>query len=73
MKQNVKSMLNEYHKTVVKLEKDKLKIKKDLEREMKKFAKLTRQPKLAKRHGNVGHAPNDWKDDNAVWSLLSDK
>lgn len=72
MKSDMKTMIKEYHKSVVKLEKEKLKVKKELEREMKRFAKLSRQPKLAKRHGSVGHAPNDWKDDNGVWRLLTD-
>ncbi len=72
MKQNIKAMRKEYQKTVVKLEKEKLKIKKELEREMKKFAKLSRQPKLAKRHGAVGHAANDWKEDDKIWRLLAD-
>ena len=72
MKQDFQTMRKEYQKVVVKIEKDKLAVKKNLEREMKKFAKLTRQPKLAKRHGKVGHAPNDWKDDDAIWRLLAD-
>lgn len=68
---NVKSVKKEYQKTVAKLEREKLKIKKELEREMKKFAKLSGQPKLAKRHGAVGHAPNDWKEDEKAWRLLA--
>ena len=72
MKQDIKTMRKEYQKTVVKLEKEKLKIKKDIEKELKRFAKLSRQPKLAKRHGAVGHAPNDWKDDDGIWRLLAD-
>ena len=65
-------MRKEYKKTVIKLEKEKLDIKKALEREMKRFAKLSKNDKLAKRHGSVGKAPNDWKDDDKIWSLLAD-
>lgn len=72
MKQDVKTMKKEYQKSVVKVEKEKLKIKRDLEDEMKRFAKLARQPKLAKRHSAVGHAPNDWKKDDKIWDLLAD-
>ncbi len=72
MKHDLKAMRKHYQETVVRLEKDKLKIKKKLEKEMKRFAKLTRQPKLGHRHAAVGHAPNDWKDDDSVWRLLAD-
>ena len=72
MKQTSEKVRNEYKKTVIKLEKEKLKIKKRLEREMKRFAKLSRQTKLSKRNIPVGHAPNDWKDDYEIWHLLAD-
>ena len=72
MKQTSEKVRKEYKKTVIKLEKEKLKIKKDLEREMKHFAKLSRQKKLAQRYIPVGRAPNDWKDDEEIWRLLAD-
>lgn len=72
MKNQTKAIRKEYRKTVVKLEKEKLKIKKELEQEMKRFAKLSRQSKLGKRYIAVGRAPNDWKKDDEIWHLLAD-
>lgn len=72
MKNQTKTIRKDYNKTVVKLEKEKLRIKKELEREMKHFAKLSRQKKLGKRYIAVGRAPNDWKADDEIWRLLAD-
>lgn len=72
MKQKTNKIRKEYKKTVIKLEKEKLKIKKALEREMKRFAKLSRKTKLKKRNIPVGRAPNDWKEDYEIWRLLAD-
>ena len=72
MNLNMKAIRKEYKKTVVKLEKEKLKIKKDLEREVKRFAKLSRQTKLSGSRAPVGRAANDWKLDEEIWRLLAD-
>ena len=44
-----------------KLEKERLALKKEMEKLMKKYAKATGLRKLARRKAKVGKAPNDFK------------
>ena len=44
-----------------KLEKERLELKKEIEKLMKKYAKATGIRKLGKRQHTVGKAPNDFK------------
>lgn len=44
-----------------KLEKERLALKKEMEKLMKKYAKATGLRKLGKRKAKVGKAPNDFK------------
>ena len=44
-----------------KLEKERLELKKDMEKLMKKYAKATGLKTLGKRQHKVGKAPNDFK------------
>ena len=44
-----------------KLEKERLQLKKEMEKLMKKYAKATGLRKLGKRKARVGKAPNDFK------------
>ena len=44
-----------------KLEKERLELKKEMEKLMFKYAKATGYRKYAKRKHKVGEAPNDWK------------
>lgn len=44
-----------------KLEKERLELKKEMEKLMKKYAKATGLRKLGKRQHKVGKAPNDFK------------
>ena len=44
-----------------KLEKERLQLKKEMEKLMKKYAKATGNSKLGKRAQKVGKAPNDFK------------
>ena len=44
-----------------KLEKERLELKKEMEKLMKKYAKATGLRKLGRRHQKVGKSPNDFK------------
>ncbi|MBO7196427.1 MAG: hypothetical protein J6V80_03745 [Clostridia bacterium] len=44
-----------------KLEKERLELKKEMEKLMKKYAKATGNRKLGKRQHKVGKAPNDFQ------------
>ena len=44
-----------------KLENERLELKKEMEKLMKKYAKATGDSKLGKRQHKVGKAPNDFK------------
>ena len=46
---------------VAKLEKERLQLKKEMEKLMKKYAKATGLKNLGKRQHKVGKAPNDFK------------
>jgi hypothetical protein len=46
---------------IARLERKRLEINRQLERMMKRYAKLTGERKIGRRRFKVGYAPNDWR------------